>query len=128
MGTATITISGTLSDDPDVRTTAKGTTVVNLKVPTHQGWGDKEVTTWWRCTLFGKQAEQAAQPLKGGSNVLLAGEPRLTKWQGRDGDDRYSPEVVCTMWRFGPKVKQQRADDSPKRRKMPDFADGDMPF
>lgn len=103
MGTASITLVGTLIADPETRKTGKGTVICTFKLPTHEGWGDNQVTTWWRCTLFGKQAEQAADKLKQGSNVVVMGEPKLTEWQGRDGDTRYSAEVICQAWRYGPK-------------------------
>lgn len=49
MGTASITLVGTLIADPETRKTGKGTTICTFKLPTHEGWGENQVTTWWRC-------------------------------------------------------------------------------
>ena len=85
--------------------------------------------------MFGKQAEQAADKLKQGSNVVVMGEPKLSEWQGRDGDTRYSAEVICQAWRYGPKSSagDSRSAGRSKGRGKPVYAADeasleDLPF
>ena len=93
-------IIGHLGRDPEVRYTPEGTAVANLAVATNETWKDKdgakqERTEWHRVVLFGKVAEIAAQFLKKGSLVYLQGRLQTRKWQGEDGQDRYTTEVVA---------------------------------
>ena len=93
-------IIGHLGRDPEVRYTPEGTAVANLAVATNETWKDKdgakqERTEWHRVVLFGKVAEIAAQFLKKGSLVYLQGRLQTRKWQGEDGQDRYTTEIVA---------------------------------
>lgn len=94
-------IIGHLGRDPEVRYTPEGTAVANLAVATNETWKDKdgakqERTEWHRVVLFGKVAEIAAQFLKKGSLVYLQGRLQTRKWQGDDGQDRYTTEIVAS--------------------------------
>jgi single-strand DNA-binding protein len=112
-------IIGHLGRDPDVRYTAEGTAVANLAVATNETWKDKdgekqERTEWHRVVLFGKVAEIAAQFLKKGSLVYLQGRLQTRKWQGEDGQDRYTTEVVAERMRMlGGKGDTQAANGTP---------------
>jgi single-strand DNA-binding protein len=94
-------IVGTLGKDPDVKYTAGGSAVVNVSVATNEAWKDKstgenvEKTEWHRIVIFGKLAEIAAQYLKKGSQVYFEGKIQTRKWQGQDGQDRYTTEIVA---------------------------------
>jgi single-strand DNA-binding protein len=93
-------IIGHLGRDPEVRYTPEGTAVANLAVATNETWKDKdgakqERTEWHRVVLFGKVAEIAAEYLKKGSLVYLQGRLQTRKWQGDDGQDRYTSEIVA---------------------------------
>lgn len=94
-------IVGTLGNDPDVKATASGSTVVNVSVATNESWKDKntgenvEKTEWHRVVIFGKLAEIAAQYLKKGSQVYFEGKIQTRKWQDQSGQDRYSTEIVA---------------------------------
>jgi single-strand DNA-binding protein len=92
-------IIGHLGRDPEVRHTPDGTAVANLAVATNETWKDKagekqERTEWHRVVLFGKVAEVAADYLRKGSLVYLQGRLQTRKWQGEDGQDRYTTEIV----------------------------------
>ena len=96
-----VIILGRLGQDPDVRSTAGGTQVVNLNVATNE-LGPKDdngtrsdLTEWHRCVLFGRTAEIAAQYLRKGSLVYLEGRLQTRKWQDQTGNDRYSTEIVA---------------------------------
>lgn len=97
-----VIILGRLGQDPDVKATASGTQVVNLNVATNElgmknpdGSRGPDQTEWHRCTLFGRQAEIAAQYLSKGSLVYLEGRLQTRKWQDQNGNDRWSTEVIC---------------------------------
>lgn len=101
-----VIILGRLGQDPDVRTTASGTQVVNLNVATNErGRADEQgnrqdVTEWHRIVLFGRTAEIAAQYLTKGSQVYIEGRLQTRKWQDQNGQDRYSTEIVGNEMQF----------------------------
>ena len=94
-------IVGTLGRDPEVKYTAGGSAVANISVATNESWKDKntgenvERTEWHRIVLFGKLAEIAGQYLKKGSQAYFEGKIQTRKWQGQDGQDRYTTEIVA---------------------------------
>jgi single-strand DNA-binding protein len=94
-------IIGTLGRDPEVKYTAGGSAIVNVSVATNETWKDRntgenqERTEWHRIVIFGKLAEIAAQYLKKGSQVYFEGRIQTRKWQGQDGQDRYTTEIVA---------------------------------
>ncbi len=98
-GVNKVILIGNLGDDPDVRFTGQGAAVANLSLATSEAWTDKqgqkqEKTEWHRVVIFGKFAEIAQQYLKKGSKVYIEGKLQTRKWQGQDGQDRYTTEVV----------------------------------
>lgn len=101
-----VIILGRLGQDPDVRTTASGTQVVNLNVATNEiGRADEQgnrtdITEWHRIVLFGRTAEVAAQYLRKGSQVYVEGRLQTRKWQDQNGQDRYSTEIVGNEMQF----------------------------
>ena len=110
-------IIGHLGRDPEIRYTPEGTAVANLAVATNETWKDKdgskqERTEWHRVVLFGKVAEIAAQFLKKGSLVYLQGRLQTRKWQGDDGQDRYTTEIVADRMRvLGGKGERDTAEN-----------------
>jgi len=96
-----VILVGNLGADPEVRRTQDGRPIVNLRVATSESWRDKatgerrEKTEWHRVVIFSEGlAKIAEQYLKKGSKVYLAGALQTRKWQDKDGQDRYSTEVV----------------------------------
>jgi single-strand DNA-binding protein len=77
-----------------------GSTVANLRVATSESWRDKQTgeqqerTEWHRVALFGRLAEIAGEYLKKGSQVYIEGSLRTRKWQDKQGNDRYSTEII----------------------------------
>jgi single-strand DNA-binding protein len=77
-----------------------GTTVANLRIATSESWRDKasgeqqERTEWHRVALFGRLAEVASEYLRKGSQVYIEGSLRTRKWQDKQGNERYSTEIV----------------------------------
>ncbi len=94
-------IIGTLGRDPQVGYTPSGATVVNMSLATNETWKDKNTgqqqdrTEWHRIVIFGKLAEIAAQYLKKGAQCYIEGRIQTRKWQGSDGQDRYTTEIIA---------------------------------
>ena len=99
-GVNKVILVGNLGRDPEVRYTAGGTAVANLRLATTEQWKDKqsgerkEQTEWHTVVLFGRLGEIAGEYLKKGRTVYVEGSLRTRKWQDKDGNDRYSTEVV----------------------------------
>jgi single-strand DNA-binding protein len=96
-----VILVGNLGADPEVRRTQDGRPIVNLRVATSDTWRDKatgerkEKTEWHRVVIFSEGlAKVAEQYLKKGAKVYLEGALQTRKWQDKDGQDRYSTEVV----------------------------------
>lgn len=94
-------VLGNLGQDPDVRYTAGGAAVTNISVATAESWKDKETgqqqerTEWHRVVFFGRLAEIAGEYLRKGSQVYLEGRIQTRKWQDKEGQDRYTTEIVA---------------------------------
>jgi single-strand DNA-binding protein len=96
-----VIIVGNLGVDPETRYMPSGGAVTNLRVATSESWKDKntgeqqERTEWHRVAMFGRLAEIAAEYLRKGSQVYLEGSLRTRKWQDKEGNDRYSTEIIA---------------------------------
>jgi single-strand DNA-binding protein len=96
-----VILIGNLGADPEIRRTQDGRPIVNLRVATSDTWRDKatgerrERTEWHRVVIFNEGlCRIAEQYLKKGSKVYLEGALQTRKWQDKEGNDRYSTEVV----------------------------------
>jgi single-strand DNA-binding protein len=95
-----VILVGNLGKDPEVRYMPSGEAITNITVATTDTWKDKngekqERTEWHRIAFFGKLAEIAGEYLKKGSQVYLEGRLQTRKWQDKDGNDRYTTEIVA---------------------------------
>lgn len=94
-------IVGNLGNDPETRYMPSGGAVTNISVATSEQWKDKqsgeqkERTEWHRIVMFNRLAEIAAEYLRKGSQVYIEGTIRTRKWQGQDGQDRYTTEIIA---------------------------------
>ncbi|MEO0399606.1 MAG: single-stranded DNA-binding protein [Pseudomonadota bacterium] len=96
-----VILVGNLGRDPEVRQTQDGRPIVNLAIATSENWKDRntgerrERTEWHRVVIFSEGlARIAEQYLRKGSKVYIEGQLQTRKWQDKDGQDRYSTEVV----------------------------------
>ena len=108
-----IIIIGNLGRDPELRYTPQGNAVCNFSVATNEKRRDKagelqDLTTWFRVTLWGKQAENGSKYLTKGSPVYIEGRLRVDDWTDRDGQQRYTLEVHATDMQF---ISGGRPDD-----------------
>ncbi|MCJ7589919.1 MAG: single-stranded DNA-binding protein [Woeseiaceae bacterium] len=96
-----VIIVGNVGGDPETRYMPSGSAVTNLTVATNESWKDKatgekkERTEWHRVAMFNRLAEIAAEYLRKGSQVYIEGKLRTRKWQDKDGQDRYTTEIVA---------------------------------
>jgi len=96
-----VILIGNLGGDPEVKYTAGGSAVANVTIATSENWKDKttgenqERTEWHRVVFFGRLAEIAGEYLKKGSQVYVEGRLQTRKWQDKEGQDRYTTEIVA---------------------------------
>ena len=136
-------VVGNLGNDPEIRYAANGSAIASISVATSERWKDKnsgeqqERTEWHRIKLFGRQAELAGEYLKKGSQVYIEGRIQTSKYQDKDGNDRWSTEIVAREMTFlggrgggGGGDSQGASSASPPQRDSGpsgDF-DDDIPF
>lgn len=101
-GVNKVILVGNMGNDPEMKYMPSGGAVTNISIATSESWKDKttgqpqERTEWHRVVFFNKLAEIAGQYLKKGSKVYVEGALRTRKWQGQDGQDRYTTEIVAS--------------------------------
>ena len=158
-GVNKVILLGNLGADPETRYTASGSAVTNIRMATTDSWRDKqsgerqERTEWHRVVFFGRLAEIAAEYLRKGSQCYVEGQIRTNKWQGQDGQDRYSTEIIAAEMQLlggrgsgggGAPPSRRREEDSgsawpgggqggsapaaPASSGPPDDFDDDIPF
>ena len=97
-----VIIIGNLGNDPETRYMPNGGAVTNATIATSESWKDKntgekvERTEWHRVVFFNRLGEIAGEYLKKGSKVYVEGSLKTRKWQGQDGQDRYTTEIVAS--------------------------------
>ncbi|MBM4222375.1 MAG: single-stranded DNA-binding protein [Gammaproteobacteria bacterium] len=96
-----VIIVGNLGSDPEVRYLASGDPVANISIATSESWKDKqsgttqERTEWHRVVIYGKMADIASKYMRKGSKVYIEGSLRTRKWQDKNGQERYTTEIIC---------------------------------
>src|SRR5262245_54048796 len=100
-GVNKVILIGHLGQDPQQRAMPSGKAVVNLRIATTEQWRDKqtgenkEATEWHNVAMFDRLAEIAAEYLRKGSQVYIEGRIRTRKWQDKEGNDRYTTEIIA---------------------------------
>lgn len=121
-GVNKVIIVGNLGRDPDARETQSGTLVTNIAVATSEKRTNKqtgevsEETQWHKVVFFGRLAEVAEEYLRKGSKVYVEGRLRTQKWQDRDGNDRYTTEVLANQMQMLDSRSESSKEDAPKQR------------
>ena len=99
-GVNKVILVGNLGQKPEMRYTQTNTAVATLSIATSESWKDKESgeqrekTEWHRVVFFGKLAEIAEQYLDKGSQLYVEGKLQTRKWQDKEGNDRYTTEIL----------------------------------
>lgn len=97
-----VILVGNLGADPEVRYTAGGSAVANVRLATAESWRDRESgeqqerTEWHRVVFFGRLAEIVEQYLRKGSQIYVEGRLQTRKWADRDGNEKYTTEIVAS--------------------------------
>jgi single-strand DNA-binding protein len=100
-GVNKVILVGNLGADPETRSMPSGMTVTNIRIATSESWKDKasgaqqERTEWHNIALFGRLGEIAAEYLRKGSQVYVEGKLRTRKWQDKQGNDRFTTEIIA---------------------------------
>jgi single-strand DNA-binding protein len=100
-----VMILGRLGKDPEVKSTQGGVSVANFSIATSESWKDKngqkqEKTEWHRCVAFGKTADLIAKYVHKGSQLYVEGKIQTRQWDDKDGNKRYTTEVVVNQMQF----------------------------
>lgn len=135
-----VILVGRLGKDPEIRYTADGKAIANLALATSEIWKDKqdqqqENTEWHRVVVFGGLAEVVGQYLKKGSQVYFEGKLQTRKWQDKDGQDRYTTEIVVDgfngqmqMLGGNSETATQKPQQQAQQPSQDDDFDDDIPF
>jgi single-strand DNA-binding protein len=152
-----VILVGNLGADPEVRRLNSGDPAVNIRIATSENWRDKssgerrEKTEWHNVVIFNDNLAKVAENyLRKGSKVYVEGQLQTRKWQDRDGNDRYTTEIVLQRYRgeltmldgrndnqgggyggggqMGSSGGGQRQMDGPKEDFSSDSLDDDIPF
>jgi single-strand DNA-binding protein len=139
-----VLIVGHLGRDPETRYTSNGDAVTNFSVATSEQWKNKdgekqERTEWHNIVCFGRSAEIAGEYLKKGSLAGIDGKLQTRKWQDKEGNDRYTTEIVCERLTLlggggGDRTRKQQSErsETPKKaapkKSADDDLDDDIPF
>lgn len=145
-----VMLTGRLGADPEARYTATGSCVCSFSVASGRTWKSSDGTQhddteWFRVVAWDKLGEICNQYLTKGARVYIEGRLQTRKWQDKDGQDRYSTEVIATdMIMLDSKSTSTSADDEPRAKPKPaakstparqparnvpqPISDDDMPF
>ena len=100
-GVNKVILIGNLGADPETKSMPSGMQVANIRLATSESFKDKQTnewqerTEWHNVAMFGRLAEIAGEYLRKGSKVYIEGKLRTRKWQDKQGNDRYSTEVIA---------------------------------
>lgn len=144
-GVNKVILIGNLGADPEVRYTASGTPVANFRLATSETWNDKEGqrqerTEWHRIVAWGRLAELSGEYLSKGRQVYIEGRIQTRQWDDREGNKRYTTEIVAQNLTFlggrpgagtgaEPAAKSVNGDRSSDRTSQPrPSSDGDFDY
>lgn len=129
-GMIKVTLVGNLGGDPEVRHTAGGTAVANLRVACTEkikkGDNWEEHTEWVNVVCFGKTAENAGQYLKKGRQVYVEGRLQTKEWTDKEGNKRTSTEVISNQILFLGSGEGKPAAKT--ETEYPPLSDSEIPF
>lgn len=139
-GVNKVILIGNLGADPELRYTSGNQAVTELRLATSRKWRDKnnewqEDTQWHRVVVWGKQAEQCKEYLSKGRQVFVEGRLQTRQWEDRDGNKRYTTEVVAQAVQFlggrgggGGGYDEPPPPSDREAPGMDDMPDDDIPF
>lgn len=139
-----VILVGNLGRDPEVRYMPNGEAVANFSIATTESWKDKsgakqDKTEWHNIVAYRKLAEIIGEYVKKGSAIYIEGRIQTRKWQTKEGQDRYTTEIIADQMQMlggkpanatGESVSQQRQAQQSNEQKPSGFDDfpDDIPF
>lgn len=149
-GVNKVILIGNLGNDPEVKYMPNGNAVANVTIATSESWKDKnsgeqvDKTEWHKVTFFRRLAEIVGEFLKKGSKVYIEGKLQTRKWQDKEGNDRYTTEIIANEMQMldsrtdsgvarsaaannVPRQESQNNNSAQPAAAMTDF-DSDIPF
>jgi single-strand DNA-binding protein len=137
-GVNKVILVGNLGTDPELRYTPSGKAVANFSLATNEQWTNKdgekeERTEWHRIVAWGRLGEICGEYLSKGSQVYIEGKIQTRPWEDRDGNKRYTTEVIAqTMQMLGGISRKEGEASSPEERHPVEepisIPDDDIPF
>ena len=137
-GVNKVILVGNLGRDPEVRYTPNGVAIANFSIATSEEWKDKDTgerqerVEWHRIVAWRRLGEICGEYLHKGSQVYIEGRLQTREWEDRDGNKRYTTEIVAqNMQMLGRPSREGRAESQEER--YPDeepisIPDDDIPF
>lgn len=143
-----VILIGRLGNNPEIRYTPSGAAVANFSMATNETWNDKngqkqERTEWHRVVVWGKLAQLCGEYLMKGRQAYIEGRLQTRQWQDKDGQTKYTTEVIATMVQFlgGPSAergaqttaatgesRKSESEFSQVQLEQPSFTEEDIPF
>jgi len=127
-----LTAIGNIGRDAEIRYTPKGDAIASFSFALNSGFGDKQITTWLNCSVWGKRAETLAPMLLKGTKIGISGELTNRPYTAKDGTEKHSLDVRVndvTLWGS----KDASASSASQKDAQPDLQDlsdinSDVPF
>ena len=132
-----VMLIGNLGADPEIRYTPSGAAVANFRMATKDQWTNKEGekqerTEWHRIVAWRKLGEICGEYLHKGSLVYIEGGLQTRAWEDRDGNKRYTTEIVAwrmqMLDRIGQRAEAESVEDRFPPEEPPDIPVDDIPF
>ncbi len=136
-----VMLIGNLGADPEIRTTGSGQSVCNFNIATTRRWNrdgqTQEETEWHRIVVWGRQAENCKEYLSKGRQIFVEGRLQTRQWDDKEGNKRYTTEVVAQSVQFlsggrgaGAGASDSSSGSSDQATPPPAFEGGgdDIPF
>lgn len=131
-GVNKVILVGNLGQDPEVRYSASGSPVANFSIATSESWNDKngqrqERTEWHRIVAWGKLAELCGEYLAKGRQVYVEGKLQTRNWEDRDGNKRYTTEIIANQVTFLGGRGEASMGSGPRTNRAPQSSNANTP-
>jgi len=126
-------IIGNITKDPELKALPSGGSVCNFSIATNRTWTDKasgkkqEAVEFHNVVVFGRMADNVAQYIRKGSQLLVEGRIQTRSWEGKDGKKNYRTEIVAESIQFGAKPRDEGRPSSPLNEEQ-EIDIADIPF
>jgi single-strand DNA-binding protein len=121
-------LMGRIVKDPDFRVTADGKVLATFTLAVNRKY-EKDVADFLPIITFGKTAEFTEKWLKKGMQIIVVGRIQVRKWETKEGENRYSTEIIAEEVEFADSKKQEDKEEWKPADKQIDISDeSELPF